>query len=175
MRMTTRIRLRGTAPVLFGALALTASLLPAAPGRWDAAARAASPHYLITLQNFHTVMTRNFNPFAPTTSMDFTQGGIYEPLMVITPAGGGHIYPWLATAYTYRDRNKTLLITIRHGVRWSDGLPFTARDVLYTYTLGKVDSGADQIGLIGNSVIKDVALMGNDQVAVHFKRPDTAA
>lgn len=171
--MATRGRMRTA--VLVGAAALAASMLPAAPGRWDAVARAGGPRYLVTYQQYHTVMTRNFNPFVITSAMDFTEGGIYEPLYVITDAGGGHSYAWLATNYAYKDGNRTLLITIRHGVRWSDGVPFTARDVYFTFTLGRVDAVADQIGITGaSSVIKSVALVGSDQVAVHFKYPDTA-
>ena len=38
---------------------------------------------------------RNFNPFGD--SLDFTSGGIYEPLVVVTAAGGGRRYNWLAS------------------------------------------------------------------------------
>ncbi len=161
--------------MLIGALALTVSLLPSTPARWGATARAAAPHYLVTYQQYHSVMTRDFNPFVSATAMDFTQGGIYDPLYVITDAGGGHMYPWLATGYRYMDGNRTLLITIRHGVCWSDGVPFAAKDVYFTYTYGKMDPLADQIGITGNSAIKSVQLVGSDQVAVHFKQPDTVA
>jgi len=85
-------------------------------------AHAASPIYLTSTTNFHTTFSRNFNPFlcGPATSLDFTCGAIYKPLIII---GGGHTYPWLATGYKWTDGNKTLLVFIRHGVKWSAGKP----------------------------------------------------
>ena len=55
--------------------------------------------------------------------------------------------PWLATAYKWTNGAKSLVITIRDGVKWSDGQPFTAKDVVFTMTYGKVDPAADQIRL----------------------------
>src|SRR5437764_2918961 len=84
---------------------LVAAVLPMQfiPGR---SAAAASAHPCLTMAGAgDTPFIRNFNPFG--ASNDFTLGGIYEPLYIITAAGGGHTYPWLATSYTWRDGNKT--------------------------------------------------------------------
>src|SRR5947209_5287217 len=98
------------------ALALTAG--PATAARTvvpESHPSAAGTRYITSFQVFHTSFTRNFNPFdcGAGTAMDFTCGAIYEPLYLITTAGGGRQYPWLATAYRFTDRGKTLLITIR--------------------------------------------------------------
>lgn len=140
-------------------------------------ARAASPIYVTSETSFHTTMVRNFNPFTAATTLDFTLGAIYEPLYIITTAGGGREYPWLATAYKWTDGGKTLLITIRHGVRWSDGVPFTNKDVLYTFTAGTSNAIVDQIGYVprSSSNITSVSLAGSDGVAVHFKKVDVTA
>jgi peptide/nickel transport system substrate-binding protein len=116
---------------------------------------------------------RNFNPF--NDPLDFTSGGIYEPLVVVTTAGGGHVYPWLASALTWSDDHTTLTLTIRHGVRWSDGQRLTSRDVLYTLTAGRQDRHMDQIGLTrrGNQ-IASIDLVGSDKVAIHLKTRDSA-
>jgi hypothetical protein len=45
-----------------------------------------------------TAFTRNFNPYA--NPVDFTWGGIYEPLVVVTQAGGGREYKRLASDLT---------------------------------------------------------------------------
>ena len=54
--------------------------------------------------------------------------------------------PWLATGFDWSDDNRALTFQIREGVRWSDGKPFTAEDVLFTARLLKqfpaLDSGA---------------------------------
>jgi peptide/nickel transport system substrate-binding protein len=44
----------------------------------------------------------------------------------------GEISPWLATGYEYNDDFTEISITLREGVTWSDGEPFTAADVEYT-------------------------------------------
>ncbi len=141
-----------------------------------AQASAAGSRYITSFQVFHTSFTRNFNPFdcGAGTAMDFTCGAIYEPLYILTTAGGGHQYPWLATAYRFTDGGKTLLLTIRHGVQWSDGQPFTAADVLFTLTYGQKFPGTDQISYVprNTSNVKSINLVGTDQVAIHFRTVD---
>jgi peptide/nickel transport system substrate-binding protein len=44
----------------------------------------------------------------------------------------GEITPWLATGYQYNDDFTEITVTLREGVTWSDGVPFTAADVEYT-------------------------------------------
>lgn len=167
----TSIRSRRFLPVLLGLAALVAALIPSQ--RTSAHTVAASAHpCAVTTASGDNAFVRNFNPFG--AYRDFTLGGVYEPLYVMTIAGGGHSYPWLATNYQWTDGNKTLLITVRQGVQWSDGQPFTANDVLFTFTAGKINAAMDQIGLLGaSSNIASVNLAGMDQVAVHFKKVDT--
>jgi peptide/nickel transport system substrate-binding protein len=118
---------------------------------------------------------RNFNPFNQAGALDFTSGGIFEPLIVVTTAGGGHQYNWLASKLSWSKDRKTLTLTIRHGVKWSDGQSLTSRDVLYTLTAGRQDKNMDQIGLTrrGNEVAS-INLVGSDRVAIHLKARDSA-
>ncbi|MDX1809958.1 MAG: peptide-binding protein [Sulfurospirillaceae bacterium] len=44
----------------------------------------------------------------------------------------GKIKCSLATSYEFKDKT-TLIFHLRHGVKWSDGAPFTAKDVVFTY------------------------------------------
>jgi len=164
-------RLRAAFPALGGAVALVCLLLPAQITT-ARTSRDAGPHYVTLVNLSATAWVRNFNPFVP-GDVEANQGGIYEPLYIITTAGGGHTYPWLATAYSWADGNRTLLVTIRQGVKWSDGVPFTARDVLFTFTYGKTYPGADQQGLWSGGHLASVNLVGADKVALHFKTVDT--
>ena len=41
----------------------------------------------------------------------------------------------LATGYAWSNSGKTLTLTIRSGVKWNDGKPFSASDVAYTFDL----------------------------------------
>jgi peptide/nickel transport system substrate-binding protein len=42
-------------------------------------------------------------------------------------------YPHLAESHEYSDDAKELTVYLRKGVEWSDGEPFTANDIAYTY------------------------------------------
>ena len=158
---------------LFAVLVSSVALVPASGGTAHAKRAAASSVYLTAYQNNHSTFQRNFNPFMTQVRMDFTQGAIYEPLMIITTAGRGHTYPWLATHYTWTNHNKTLLVTIRSGVKWSDGKPFTPADVVFTFNYGKKYKAADETGLMQTGQVTSVKQVGKNQVAFNFSTVNT--
>ena len=90
---------------------------------------------------------RNFNPFASRPLVP-TLAGIYEPLMIYNMAKG-ELVPWLADKYEFSADNKTLTFTLHDGVKWSDGQPFTAKDVAFTFNLIKTKTGLQGPGLPG--------------------------
>ncbi len=45
----------------------------------------------------------------------------------------GEFIPWLATSFEYSADFSSLTVKLREGVTWSDGQPFTADDVVFTY------------------------------------------
>lgn len=91
--------------------------------------------YLTASTEQQATWVRNFNPFVPDRRFP-TLYGIYEPLMVYNTLKG-EMTPWLATEFAWSDDNKKLTFTVREGVQWSDGKPFTAKDVAYTFNLLK--------------------------------------
>ena len=51
--------------------------------------------------------TRSFNPYTGSVlNGGFMKGAIYEPLVIATVAGGGHVYPWLATELEVDERQQ---------------------------------------------------------------------
>lgn len=80
---------------------------------------------------------RNFNPFA--NGRILTRNGIYEPLMIFNSTTS-ELIPWLATAYRWESDGLKLVLDIREGVLWSDGTPFSAEDVAFTFNLILKDS-----------------------------------
>jgi len=84
----------------------------------------------------------NFNPLSPNAT---SRTYFYEPLM-IRSSMNCEMVPWLATEFEWTSET-TLVFTIRDGVTWSDGEPFTAEDVAFTLNLKKEFPGADDIGL----------------------------
>src|SRR5262245_58294370 len=135
--------------------------------------RTASHPCLVVTDASDGAFVRNFNPFL-VRPQDFTWGGIYEPLVVVTNARGGHLYKWLASDLAWSRDGRTLTLSVRKGVRWTDGRPLTNRDVLYTLTAGRQDKVMDQIGLTqpGNRVAS-INLVGSRQVAIHLKTRDS--
>ena len=160
-----RFALAATLVLLCSAAAPVAALSATTP---DAAHRC-----LVVTGGGDTPFGRDFNPYGA-VPLDFTSGGIYEPLVIVTAAGGGHQYDWLASALAWSADRKTLTLTVRHGVRWTDGTPLTNKDVVYTLTAGRQAKEMDQIGLLrrGNEVVS-VRPVGTDKVAIHLSRVDT--
>ncbi len=84
---------------------------------------------------------RNFNPLMPNSRWP-AAAGVYEPMMVFNTAKDSWT-PWLATAARWVD-DLTLEVDIRDGVLFSDGTPFTAADVAFTFGLVKQHKALDQ-------------------------------
>jgi peptide/nickel transport system substrate-binding protein len=112
--------------------------------------------------------TCGFNPVNPAVSNSQSFAFVYEPLLNINPLQGGQIKPWLATSYAWSNGNKTLTFTIRKGVKWNDGTPFTAADVAFTFNLLNKYPALDSNGLW--SVLSSVTQHG-DTVVMDFKAP----
>jgi peptide/nickel transport system substrate-binding protein len=173
-------RLFRTAGLLGAAAALAVVAVSAAPAKTTAiggtASAAASHKCLVMTGSGDPAFVRNFNPYTATTlpSGDFVRGAFYEPLVITTAAGGGKQYPWLARSWKWSHGNKTLTLNIAKGVKWSDGVPMTAADVVYSLTAGKQNKVADTIGLYRpGSNVKSVKQLGRYGVAINLKTPDS--
>ena len=127
------------------------------------------PATSVTISNEQgTTWTCNFNPF--NASVQFLSfGPVYEDLVYQNLLQSGKATPWLASSYAWSNKNQTLTFTIRKGVKWQDGKPFTANDVVYTFQLIKKNPGLDLNA--SWSVLKSVTLKGSDQVVFDFKTP----
>ncbi len=114
------------------------------------------------------LFTRNFNPFQPANARSGTQGMIYETLLVFNQLKGT-ITPWLATHYTWSSDLTRLTFTLRTGVMWSDGQPFTSDDVVYTLNLLREYRQLDAFGM--SNFIKNVANPDAQTVVIQFYHP----
>lgn len=56
----------------------------------------------------------------------------YEGLITENPITGKK-EPALASSWTISEDNKTLVFTLREGLKWSDGQPLTSDDVIFSY------------------------------------------
>lgn len=112
---------------------------------------------------------KNYNPFTPgATHLQPTLSAIYESLFYINQLDG-KVTNVLGTKYAWGAGNKTLTITTRPGVKWSDGKPFGASDVAFTFNYLKANPGADLGGLWKNG-IASVTASGPNTVTVSFSK-----
>jgi peptide/nickel transport system substrate-binding protein len=90
-----------------------------------------------------------FNPFSVsnTAYVQGATGMVYEPLIQFNLDKPGQIYPWLAKSWAWADGGKELIVHTRTGVKWSDGKPFSAADVAYTFNLMKKHAALDVNGV----------------------------
>jgi peptide/nickel transport system substrate-binding protein len=114
---------------------------------------------------------RAFNPFRNDTDTRWpSTAGVYEPMLVYSRATRSYV-PWLSTAYEWGAGNLVLRFTIRPGITWSDGQPFSGRDVAFTFDLMRRFSALDRAGVW--SYLADVKSADGTAVEFTFKRAYT--
>jgi len=117
-------------------------------------------------------LPHNFNPYAPSgANAPGTKSCLYQSLYYFNGATGAET-PLLATGYKWTDNNLRLVVTTRSGVTWSDGKPFTAADVAFTFNYFKANPSIDLNG-IWTSPLKAVVATGKNSVVFTFSKPDT--
>ena len=155
--------------VLFAACLLAAACGGGSSGGGSSSSGGSSSNSTLTIDNESgSLWTCNFNPFN-LSDIGYSLGPVYEPLMFVNTLQSGKVTPWLATAYNWTNGNKTLTFTIRSGVKWSDGKPMSAADVVYTFNLLKKFKALDLNAVW--SVLSSVTQKGSDQVVMQFKQP----
>lgn len=80
---------------------------------------------------------------------------IFEPLAMVNPVGKNETTPWLASKVEWNADYTQLTVTPRANVKWSDGKPFTADDIVYTFNLIKNTPALDLAGLKLADIKKD--------------------
>jgi len=94
----------------------------------------------------------------------------HEPLAYADMLNG-HVYPWLAESWEYNEDATELVYSLRDGVTWSDGEPFTAEDVAYTLnTLRDLGSGVRQGGIY-QTFVKEAEAVDDLTVKITFNSP----
>lgn len=168
MKQRTKMVSILTAGLLVSGLAAGAGSFQAAAASTPRVAASTSSSALIMDNEIGGTWTCGFNPFnAANIGNGVSFGEVYEELTYVDTLKSGATTPWLATAYAWSNGDKTLTFTIRQGVKWSDGQPFSANDVLYTFDLLKKFPALDLTSVW--SVLSSVSLKGTDQVVFQFK------
>lgn len=114
---------------------------------------------------------RNFNPYNLGSRRASTIDLIYEPLVIFNPMEGGKAYYRLATGFSFSDDLKAITYTLRDGVKWSDGQPFTAEDVKYSIDLARGNPAVDAYGMA--DAVTSVEVVDPHKVTIHLKDVDS--
>src|SRR5205085_6732676 len=159
------------AALVSGSVAVVASAVPGVAFASSAQVAAAQASGLAQVPRNQTLVTvrggtqgkfiedQLWNPFIPTANHQLGSQFVCEPLAFYS-AYQDKLTMWLAESYQYAPDYKTLTIKTRKEAMWSDGVPFTADDVAYTYntllTLGaKAKWGADVQQVLDKAVVID--------------------
>jgi peptide/nickel transport system substrate-binding protein len=91
-------------------------------------------------------------------------GWVYDSLYVRTPEL--EPIPGLATSATPSEDGLTWTITLREGVKWHDGEPFTAKDVIFSYDFLKAAGRANNL-----AAIESMEANGDYGLTLHLSEP----
>jgi peptide/nickel transport system substrate-binding protein len=123
--------------------------------------------------NTGVTFTNNFNPFdvnSLASQMDM-KSMLFEPLFEFDALKPGVIHPELGTKYAWSNGGKTLTVTLRSGVKFSDGTPFTSADVAYTFNTINTNAAANYSGV---PALTSVSAPNASTAVLNFKAPQYA-
>src|SRR6516164_5613225 len=119
-------------------------------------------------------LTKTFNPLSAAASTGWNLHAtdlIYEPLFLFNLANPTQApVPMLATDYSWSADGKTLTLTTRPGVNWSDGQAFSAADVAFTFNLIKKYAATADVN--GTPVPTSAMATGTNTVVLRFPTPE---
>ena len=111
-----------------------------------------------------------WNPYAIGANHQNGPNLIYEPLAYYS-AFADKTYMWLAESYQYTPDFKQLTIKTRSGITWSDGVPFSAEDVAYTFNTLRDLGPKAKWGIDVGQALEEAAVTDPNTVVLKFKIP----
>ncbi|MFN8444831.1 MAG: ABC transporter substrate-binding protein [Caldilineaceae bacterium] len=111
-----------------------------------------------------------WNPYAIGANHQNGANIMYEPLAFFSAFANKEIM-WLAESYKYNDDSTELTIKTRQGIKWSDGEPFSAEDVAYTFTQLKELGSKVRWGVDVQQFVDSATAVDESTVVVKFKVP----
>ncbi|QXJ27604.1 hypothetical protein J5U23_00471 [Saccharolobus shibatae B12] len=134
---------------------------------------------LVVVANTVGTWQDNFNPWNSPTGGYAGMWFIYEPLALID-YGTAQIIPWLATNWTFttgyiylpngsKVQTLALILWLRHDVYFTDGTPFNATAVWYTFAL---EQAYPQLGYTAND-IANMTIINPYQLEIVFNQRAT--
>jgi peptide/nickel transport system substrate-binding protein len=95
---------------------------------------------------------QDMNPYSPTAdNISIAVFGAWWEFLVRPTQNGTGYEPRLASSYAVSPDNKTYTFNLRKGVKFSDGTPMTAADVMFSLHRAFTDPGS-QIAFVGSKI-----------------------
>jgi len=111
-----------------------------------------------------------WNPFNPAANHQNGPGLFHEPLFYYSGFQDKMI-PWLAESFQYTPDFKSLTIKTRSDITWSDGKPFSARDVAFTITESARQGAKVKFGNDVATFVQEASAKDDNTVVINFKIP----
>lgn len=108
-----------------------------------------------------------------TTLPKFVSSALYDSLLKVDPQDG-HLLPGLAERWQVSEDGKTFEFTLRRNVKWHDGVPLTADDVVFTLE-ALSDPDVRVIPAADFGAIQEISAPDGRTVRVTFSEPYCAA
>ncbi|MBN9303811.1 MAG: peptide ABC transporter substrate-binding protein [Devosia sp. 67-54] len=151
---------------------LTSKAILAASAMVLAMAAPAMAQTVLTVSSEQTTTwVRNFNPFGQTSARATTKEFIYEPLVIFNRLKGNEPNFRLAESYELADDLKSITFKLRSGLKWSDGQPLTADDVVFTYDYIKKFPALDFVSV--SALLDSVEKVDDQTVRFNLKQPNS--
>lgn len=122
-----------------------------------------------SVMNSSSQASLNYNPFSP-TALSGVVGALYEPLFFMNNLKDDptQLEPLMGESYTISDDAKTIDVKIREGEKWSDGEPYTAEDVAYTFNLVDSNASLNTSGFAGTA-----EALSDTEVRITLDKPES--
>ena len=124
---------------------------------------------LTVVPEYKDAVTANFNPFSK-GSMPTTHDFIFEPLVIFNSLQNNKPEYRLATHFKLDKDLMGITFTLRDGVRWSDGKPFSTDDVIFSFSIALKYPELDSHGI--GQWVKSIEKRNKNEVYFRLKKPN---
>jgi ABC-type transport system substrate-binding protein len=98
--------------------------------------------------------SQGLNQWLSTSYYDLTVAGeVIEGLAIRNDTEGKKMLPGLAVSWEVASDQKTWTVHLRHGVKWHDGVEFTAEDVKFSYEAAMAEELASPVGAFVTQIV----------------------
>ena len=112
-----------------------------------------------------------FNPYIPGVNFSDGRAIIYEPMAYWNPFADEEIM-WMAESYEYNDDFTELTVNLRPGIKFSDGMPLTSEDVVFTINTARELGDLVNNGGALQASVKDAVATTEQTFVITMNQPE---